>query len=40
MENISPESVKGLGFDATGSIVICDKDGNPVSVDLNGDVLW
>ncbi|ORX94958.1 Pentulose kinase [Basidiobolus meristosporus CBS 931.73] len=29
---VSPDTVKGLGFDATCSLVVLDADGNPVSV--------
>jgi ribulose kinase len=29
---VAPESVKGLGFDATCSLAVCDADGKPVLV--------
>ena len=35
-ESVPAENVKGLGFDATCSLAVCDADGNPVSVDLEG----
>ncbi len=34
---IAPESVKGIGFDATCSLVVLDKDGEPVTVSASGD---
>lgn len=46
---ISPSLVKGLGFDATCSLAVCDLDGEPVAVTKgqhlgeNGDrnvILW
>ena len=33
----SPSSVKGIGFDATCSLVVLDGAGNPLSVSLSGD---
>ncbi|XP_011506281.1 PREDICTED: FGGY carbohydrate kinase domain-containing protein [Ceratosolen solmsi marchali] len=43
--NISKESVKGIGFDATCSLVALDRDGLPVTVSLTGNnnqniILW
>ncbi|WP_269524516.1 FGGY-family carbohydrate kinase [Coraliomargarita parva] len=42
---IAPESVKGLGFDATCSLVLIDAEGNPVTASPDGDdaqniVVW
>lgn len=34
---IAPESVGGIGFDATCSLVVLDKDGVPVTVSASGD---
>lgn len=35
--NVSPRSVKGLGFDATCSLVVLGKDGAPIAVGPSGD---
>ncbi|OYR19384.1 FGGY-pentulose kinase family protein [Brucella thiophenivorans] len=37
LANIAPEAVKGIGFDATCSLVIVDKDGNPLPASPEGD---
>ena len=42
---VSANSIKGIGFDATCSLVLVDTEGNPVSVDFDGDdqkniVVW
>ncbi len=34
---IRPEEIRGMGFDATCSLVAVDRDGNPVSVNRDGD---
>ena len=34
---INSDKIKGIGFDATCSLVLIDKNGNPVSVDSDGD---
>lgn len=34
ISNLSPENIKGIGFDATCSLVVLDKQGQPMSVDL------
>ncbi len=34
---LPPPAVKGIGFDATCSLVVLDRAGNPVSVSLSGD---
>lgn len=43
--SIAPDAIKGIGFDATCSLVLEDADGNPVSVSPNGEaeqdiVMW
>ncbi|XP_049867474.1 FGGY carbohydrate kinase domain-containing protein [Pectinophora gossypiella] len=45
MKNTSPASVKGIGFDATCSLVVLDKSGNPTAVsNSNNDeqniIMW
>jgi D-ribulokinase len=35
--NVPPAQVKGIGFDATCSLVVLDPAGNPLSVSLSGD---
>jgi D-ribulokinase len=35
---ISPDLVKGIGFDATCSLVVLDRDGEPLTVSSSGDV--
>jgi D-ribulokinase len=37
LANVAPESVKGIGFDATCSLVILDKNGNPLPASPAGD---
>lgn len=37
LSNVAPQSVKGIGFDATCSLVILDKDGGPLSASPDGD---
>ncbi|XP_044271112.1 FGGY carbohydrate kinase domain-containing protein [Tribolium madens] len=44
-EGVNPDDVKGLGFDATCSLVALDKSGNPLSVSPSGNdqqniILW
>lgn len=44
-EGVNPDDVKGLGFDATCSLVALDKSGNPLSVSPSGSdqrniILW
>lgn len=34
---VPAESIRGIGFDATCSLVVVDQDGNPVSVSTSGD---
>src|SRR5271166_701567 len=34
---LSPAQVKGIGFDATCSLVVLDRAGNPLTVSLSGD---
>lgn len=34
---ISPDLVKGIGFDATCSLVVLDRDGEPMTVSMSGD---
>jgi len=34
---IAPEAVKGIGFDATCSLVVLDRQGNPLTVSTSGD---
>ena len=36
----SPEQVAGLSFDATCSLVVRDRDGNPLSVSRSGEARW
>ncbi|XP_065214948.1 FGGY carbohydrate kinase domain-containing protein-like [Planococcus citri] len=43
--DISPNDVKGLGFDATCSLAVLDSNGDPISVNVNDDaeqniILW
>ncbi|XP_047021622.1 FGGY carbohydrate kinase domain-containing protein [Helicoverpa zea] len=42
--NINPESIKGIGFDATCSLVALDKHGQPLSVSTNNNeqniIMW
>ncbi|PZC84646.1 FGGY carbohydrate kinase domain-containing protein [Helicoverpa armigera] len=42
--NINPESIKGIGFDATCSLVALDKQGRPLSVSTNNNeqniIMW
>lgn len=33
-------AVRGLGFDATCSMVVLDSDGNPISVNVDGNILF
>ncbi|KAJ2952893.1 hypothetical protein O0L34_g7256 [Tuta absoluta] len=45
IENINPASIKGIGFDATCSLVALDKSGNPISVnntntDEQNIIMW
>src|ERR1700741_321229 len=35
---ISPDLVKGIGFDATCSLVVLDRDGEPLTVNPSGDI--
>ena len=35
---VSPDNVKGLGFDATCSLAVADFDGNPVTVTKGGEI--
>lgn len=36
LQDVAPENIKGLGFDATCSLAVCDSAGKPIAVDLNG----
>ncbi len=38
--SVSAENVKGIGFDATCSLVVLDKNGAPVTVSPSGDDAW
>ncbi|XP_031349869.1 FGGY carbohydrate kinase domain-containing protein isoform X2 [Photinus pyralis] len=45
VRGIDPETIKGIGFDATCSLVALDKEGNPLSVSPTGNhqqniILW
>src|SRR4029077_9551918 len=35
--NLAPSAVKGLGFDATCSLVVLDPGGNPLTISPSGD---
>ena len=37
MADIPPSAVKGVGFDATCSLVVLDRAGNPLTVSMSGD---
>jgi ribulose kinase len=36
VKDVRPEEVKGIGFDATCSLVVIDSNGKPVSVSPEG----
>ncbi|XP_065174309.1 FGGY carbohydrate kinase domain-containing protein-like [Atheta coriaria] len=45
IKNVPPETIKGIGFDATCSLVVVDKNGDPLSVSQSGNndqniIMW